>query len=342
MSNLQFLLLVGLLGIPGGAGAGDHDCVPYEPTSDGGDLSSSWSEPNERDHHQFTVPDDAGGGYVTVTLTALHGDVVPWMNSDVSPPEGAAITSGAAEAGAQTITDVFEVAAGVTYDLEVLPWINAQPEEYPVDYTQTWAFTSRVDCYEPNDASPNDWPEPVGAARSIPIDTAIEATSIVGHAPAGIAGDRLFDWYEFTLAAPASVRVGTLAVPDDVQVGLRLFSAAGAVVGSTSVPALGETTASDPIALGAGTFYLEFFPSQRGVDAVRTTAGASIPSHFTSSYRLGVAMAKKLSCLDAIFCDGFESGDATLWSASEGDLAASGPTLVTGTPPSGRLRRPMR
>jgi hypothetical protein len=108
------------------------------------------------------------------------------------------------------------------------------------------------------------------------------------------------------------------------------------------VPALGETTASDPIALGAGTFYLEFFPSQRGADAVRTTAGASIPSHFTSSYRLGVAVAEKLSCLDAIFCNGFESGDVTLWSASQGDLATAGSTLVTGTPPSGRLHRPRR
>lgn len=342
MPSLRTLLLVGLLSIPGGAEAGDDGCVPYEPTSDGGDLSSSWSEPNERDHHQFTVPADAGGGYVTVTLTAQHGDVVPWMNSDVFPPEGAAITSGSAGTGEQTITDVFEVASGVTYDLEVLPFFNAPPGDHPVDYTLSWSFTSRVDCYEPNDASPNDWPEPVTAARSIPIDTAIEATSIVGHAPAGIAGDRLFDWYEFTLAAPASVRIGTLAVPDDVRVGLRLFSAAGAVVGSAPAPALGETTASAPIALGAGSYYLEFFPSDRGDSAVRTSAGESIPAHFTSFYRLGVAVEQKLSCLGAIFCDGFESGDVTAWSSNQGGLVARGRTLVTGTAPSDRLRRPMR
>jgi hypothetical protein len=116
---------------------------------------------------------------------------------------------------------------------------RSTPGVFPIDYSLDWVFTSKVDCYEPNDASANDWPDPVAVAKAIPLDRVIKASSIAGYVTNSINSPRLWDWYKFTIDEPLKVVIGTIQIPDDVQVLLRLFSEAGGVILDTGNPAPG-------------------------------------------------------------------------------------------------------
>jgi len=285
-----------------------HDCVPYEPTEAGGSFDSNWAAGGERDQWQFTVPDDPGGGYVTVTLTTEHPDVVTALDITTHPISGGIILGGIAGNPGPKIIAVYEAAAGQAYNLSAYQGVAAPPGDHPVDYSLDWVFTSKVDCYEPNNAEQFNWPEVLTAAKAIPLDLAVTATSIVGYDQTGIRGARLFDWYKFTLNEPTKIIFGTFQVPKDVKVGLRLFNQAGGFVLDAPKPEeVGGTTRSVKTELPAGTYYLEFFPEERGVAAVRPLDGIDIPDHFDMPYIFGVADKIPWGCLGAILCDGFET-----------------------------------
>jgi hypothetical protein len=70
---------------------------------------------------------------------------------------------------------------------------------------------------------------------------------------------------------------------------------------------VGGTTRSDKTELAAGTYYLEFFPDDRGVASVRPLDGEEIPDHFNTPCLFGIADKIPWNCLGAILCDGFET-----------------------------------
>jgi len=296
-----------------------HDCTPYVPTAAGGNFDGEWSTPNEFDDWQFTVPADPGGGYATVTLTTT-APTIPALSIDNFPDTGGGtISTGSAVATAdeQRIIDVFEVAAGESYNIRVNQYTAPPPAAHPVQYHIEWVYTGKADCYEPNDAQ-NIWPDPVAAARAIPLDEAIEAYGIAGYLDYFIgAGDaNTYDWYSFNLAQPQTITIGTLVMPSDQGTGLRLFDQDGSQRLSTpaGLPP-GETAHMGPELLEAGEWYIEVHPNPRGLAEVRPLAGEAVPAHFDDPYWMIVATTYSPSCgIAFIFCDTFESGDTSLWS----------------------------
>ena len=53
------------------------------------------------------------------------------------------------------VTTRFEAAPGESYTLTAAQFGGLRPDEYPVDYTMTWTFASKMDCYEPNNDHPD-------------------------------------------------------------------------------------------------------------------------------------------------------------------------------------------
>lgn len=265
-----------------------HDCSPYAATEAYGDLSSAWTKQNQKNHRLFTVPNEPGGGYVTVTLIAHHPDVTPAMSLRVASKTGQVINGGGAGRGNQTITDVFEAAGGETYFVEVVPAWNAPIEDHPVSYSLSWKYVSLVDCYEPNDAEQKRWETVLPVAKAIPLNQVIEASDIVGYGKTSMNTARRFDWYKFTLNEPRTITIRTLQVADDAQAGLRLFNEQGRYVTDAPKPAIGATTESKPKLLEAGTYYLEWIPAKRGKSVARTSNGVEFPNHFVRPYRIVV------------------------------------------------------
>jgi len=297
----------------------EHDCVPYQPTQAGGSFDDTWSDPGDHDEYSFTVPDDPAGGYVTVEFST-PAPVRPWLNLTVEQGGAAISSGGTTDANPHEITVVFEVAASQTYWLEVFEFLPAPIDDHPWPYQLSWSFTSRPDCYEPNNGTPNSWPAPEATARAIPLELVIEATSIAGHLEAGIAGGDAhnFDWYKFTLPSPTEISMGTLRVPSDQRIKLTLRDGTGLAKMATGNPDLGGLVQAGPTLLQAGTYYLEVYPFVRGLGYVRPSLGESIPSHFDQPYQLVVTAGPlDVECgFQPLFCDRFESGDTSFWSVT--------------------------
>lgn len=312
LSILLSFALVTLL-IPAQAGA-QHDCVPYEPSTAQGSFDDTWSEPGEQDIYQFTVPDDPGGGIVTVTFSTIAPSS-PWLAVLVPGVPGSISAGSTTPAGEQSITVVFEAAPNQTYQIEATEFWSAPPEDHPVSYQLSWAFSGREDCYEPNDGR-FIWPDPQSTAKAIPLETVVEAFSLAGHIDnsVGTTDDNNYDWYDFTLPSPMEIWIGTLQVPSDQRMKLRVFNEAESVVIATSNPDLGGTIQAGPTLLPAGSYYLEAAPFERGSSAARPTSGEEIPDHFNTPYRLVVTAEPLQACgFQALFCDDFETGDTDLW-----------------------------
>jgi hypothetical protein len=294
-----------------------HDCIPYQPSDAGGDFDNDWSDPNDIDEYQFTVPNDPAGGYVTVEFRTA-APVRPWLNLTAEQGDAAISGGGTTDSNPHEISVVFEVAAGETYWLEVYEFVPAPINDHPWAYELSWTFTSRVDCYEPNNGTPASWPDPISTARAIPLEQVIVATSIAGHIdytiPAGSAHN--FDWYEVTLSSPTEISIGTLHVPSDQKIKLTMRDSSNSAVMGTGNPELGGLIQAGPTLLSAGTYYLEVYPFDRGLSDVRPSRGEPIPSHFDQPYHLVVtAQPLDVECgFMPLFCDGFESGDALEWS----------------------------
>ena len=290
---------------------GDDDCQPYMPTESNDGQSGSWTVPNDRNEHRFSTPGDPGGGYATVTLST-NAPAIPWLTLTNASDGGGAISAGGAAgtSNEQEVKVVFEVAPGQTYKQEVLEQFNAPLEEHPWDYSVAWSYTSKVDCYEPNNAVANSWPDPVDEAKAIPIGKVIEAYSIAGYLLNGIgSGPHTYDWYKFTLTNTETISVELLEVPDDQAPTLRLFSETGAVTLQAGTAVLGQTVTMGPALVAPGTWYIESHWFFRGSGVAHPHLGEEIPDHFDTPYRLVVKMGED----DQSFWDSFETGDRSQW-----------------------------
>ena len=196
-----------------------HDCVDYQPSMAGAVVNNDWQEPFEVDQYQIDVPSDPGGGYIIASFSS-QAPSQPGMR--IIPPSGLGVVAQQAPTqpnspSPQTIEVAFEVDASTTFMVELYESTVAPQAAHPIEYSWSWSFVSKVDCYEPNDGDPNSWPDPVPDAREIPLLDIHEGFGLAGHLDFAIswADAHNYDWYKFTLAAPTSVWAATVQVPID-------------------------------------------------------------------------------------------------------------------------------
>jgi hypothetical protein len=271
-----------------------HDCVPYQATPAGQVINSTWEALFERDNYQFTVPADRGGGYViakmeTTAPSRPHMRIVP-PSSQASQGVVAQVAPSFPGPSPYTLEVAFEVAAGATYYVEIFD--DGAASSFPAPYTWSWTFFSRVDCYEPNDGGPSNWPTPIATSKTVPLNQVPEAYSLAGHLDYAISAidANNFDWYDFTLANPTEIWLATLAVPLDQSIRIRLYDSGGSQL-VDQVPPIGRTGLIGPTLLQPGTYYLDLHPEVRGDGNVTLSEGQSLPDHFNRPYQFIVATA---------------------------------------------------
>ncbi len=266
-------------------GEAQSDCVPYEPTEAGQVIQGTWNAAFERDTYSFTVPSDPGGGYV---IARVGSDAPSRPQMRIIPPSGQGVVAQSAPSfpgpSPQTLEVAFEVAPDTTFTVEIAE--DAVSSSFPVSYTWSWTFVSRVDCFGSNNGLPSDWPGPTAASKTIPLDEVQEAYSLAGHQTFVISGSepQNFDWYDFTLEEAAEVWLETLVVPSDQSIRIRLYDSDGNVV-ADEVPPVGETGVAGPTLLQPGTYYLDLHPDVRGEGNVTLSEGGSLPDHFDRPYQ---------------------------------------------------------
>jgi uncharacterized protein (TIGR03437 family) len=268
-----------------------HECVPYEPTEAGEVIDSTWGAQFEKDNYEFTVPADPGGGYVIARIETTAPSS-PSMR--IIPPSGLGVVAQAGPSlpgpSPQVLEVAFEVDAETTFQVEIFEAAVSSPGAFPVPYKWSWTFVSRVDCYEPNDGIPFDWPGPAATSKTVPIDQIQEAYSLAGYLDFGIAAfdAHNFDWYDFTLTDPTEVWLATLTTPLDQSIRVRLFGNDGLTI-VDQVPETGETGLIGPTMLQPGTYYLDLHSEIRGESSVTLSEGGTIPDHFDRPYHFIVS-----------------------------------------------------
>lgn len=266
-----------------------NDCEPYTPTPASGTVNGTWDVANERDRYTnlITIPSDPGGGYVKVTLSQGDGDLIPALFVDNDLDAGGTIIGGSA---AQTNDEssriaYFSVYPGSSYSVEVFPFFNAV--NYPVDYTVSWEFYSRVDCFEKNDTQ--------SQAKKILFDETIEAYAIAGYEDYFIASgdDKTYDWYKVELKEAGVIETEVLDMPSDMRITMRLFNASASNVpinfqwlgAQTNLNRgrLSKITSSS--ILNPGTYYIELHADF--VESRRSNSDLEpIPEHFNKTYKI--------------------------------------------------------
>ncbi len=269
-----------------------HDCFPYEPTEAGQVINETWAVQFERDNYEFTVPADPGGGYV-IAFAETTAPSRPHMR--IIPPSGLGVVAQVAPTfpdglSYQKLEVAFEVDAGTTFTVELFEDAVSSPGAFPVPYKWGWTFVSKVDCYEANDGSPGNWPEPIAGSKTIPLDQVLEAYSLAGHQTFAIsAGDEQnFEWYDFTLDHPTEVWLATLTTPLDQSIRVRLFGDDGLTI-VDQVPQVGQTGLIGPTLLQPGTYYFDLHSEVRGDSYTVLSEGGTIPDHFERPYNFIVS-----------------------------------------------------
>lgn len=268
------------------------DCTPYttsEPTVMM--QSGTWSEANEDDLYESLIQipaDDLGGGYVFLKVTQGDQDLRPTLIITSSTPSGGAIVSGSSNnTNNELIREAnFEVYPGMEYNVLVSPFFNAA--EYPVDYTISWAFFSRMDCFEPN----NTFSE----AKEILLDRSYEAYAIAGYIDNFVQGndENTYDFYKVDITEAGQYEFELSAVPENMRLNSRWFNASGISISSTTTylgsetdlnkgrPSINTTNA----VIDPGTYIIEIHPSF--YSTVAEYDNVDLPNHFNDPYTFEV------------------------------------------------------
>ena len=271
-----------------------HECVAYEPSAAGGDLRGSWTASGSAGDvtRDITVPSDAGGGYVTVRLQSAEG-IRPLLGVQVLPLVSGSIFTEATDPvlnpDPTLLEMVFEVAPGRQYQLLLRAASAVSGITFPQGYTASWTFTSRVDCYEPNDT--------LATAKAIPMENPIQATFIAGYRDSNsipALSEPTLDFYRFELHAPTAVRITLSDVAATVRPRLTLYTDAGTTIGTGALaPAAGENAVYDSAgALAAGWYRVrvdtQLSPSSFSREAHTSRSNEDVPPHFLLDYTLVV------------------------------------------------------
>lgn len=274
-----------------------HECVMYEPTPTiPADISGQWEVPDEAGQvvKVITVPDDAGGGYVTVRLRStptmrpqLFASVLPAASGGINL-SGQTATDPAINPDPTLVEAVFEVAPSRSYQL-ILRGLNAAgvSATLPQNFTASWSFISRVDCYEPNDT--------LETATAIPLEHPIQASFIAGFRDSNSivsASEPTLDVYRFELHAPSAVRITLSDVADEVRPRLIVYDEDGSAVGSSALaPAAGEDAVYESAGALPSGWYRVRIDTDMGAgrrSSLISNTDTGIPPHFLQDYTLVV------------------------------------------------------
>lgn len=265
-----------------------NDCVEYSPSEASNVINGRWLEANEVDDYvgAIVIPADAGGGYVKVLLSQSDPDLKPALFVDNDLDAGGTIIGGSSVQTNDTQSRVahFAVHPGQSYSIRAYPFFNALA--YPVDYTLSWEFFSRVDCFEPNDVK--------AEAKKILLDETIEAYAIAGHIDysVGSLDENTYDWYKVRLDSPTQLVAEITDMPNDMRIALRLFTEDNIV--SYDFEWLGAETDSNrgrlskitsTSVLDSGTYYIEMH-SDFVLSRIQNSDLETIPEHFDKKYKL--------------------------------------------------------
>ena len=264
-----------------------HECFPYMPNDESNSATGAWAVPNEQDDflNLLVTPSDPGGGYWEVSL-ATAAPAIPWLIIDNDISSGGAISSGSAAGSSneQVRKASFLGYPGESYSLQVDPFFEGIIDQYPWEYNINYNFTSKEDCYEPNDV--------LADAKAIPKDFEIEAFAIGGYRDYFVTAgaEQTFDWYKITVDTPSKVRVQLTQSPSDIRIDLRLFASETTAVSiSTNVTSGGQFDNGRLIyiesnaELEAGTYYIEVHPSNATRSIVNDEPK---PDHWDTMYKL--------------------------------------------------------
>ncbi|MFO8150327.1 MAG: hypothetical protein R6T93_08520, partial [Trueperaceae bacterium] len=219
----------------------------------------------------------------------LFAEVVPEASSSIVL-SGQTTTDPAINPDPTLVEAVFEVAPSRSYQL-TLRGLNAAGASitYPQAFTASWSFTSRVDCYEPNDT--------IETAKAIPMENPISATFIAGFRDSNsipATSAPTLDFYRFELHAPSAVRITLSDVADEVRPRLVVYDEGGGQVGSGALaPAAGENAVYESAgALPAGWYRVRvdvgLSPSDFRRSSLTSNTDTEIPPHFLQDYTLVV------------------------------------------------------
>ncbi len=255
-------------------GAGFVHCEPEAETPLSGDAMGLFSAANEDDETSTMPLSTPAGGYVTATFAPglARGSVFAFGS-------GTADVFNTVEQDYEEAVDIaFLAAPGTSYRLEGRQQGNANPNEYPFDWSISWSAVPIPDCWEPNNS--------MADASEIALGHVIS-----GYINAGqTSGDEVppaewLDFYQLEVEAAGTLTVDMMQVPGDGLVRVRVLDDAGEQVGTIEHPNEETEPFADVVELdGPGTYFIEvnpfLLPTQRVAD---DTAGGT-PSSWTTPY----------------------------------------------------------
>ncbi|TXL15439.1 hypothetical protein BMR05_03755 [Methylococcaceae bacterium HT4] len=261
----------------------------YSPTTVGETIDNSLQDGDDKDLYTITSPCDAGGGYMTVSVTFYDPDATPGLiiMGANAPEDGSTILAGSSSGTdhPQTHTVLFEAAASQSYKVEVNRFFGAKT--YPLNYTLTWSFTSNVDCYEPNNT--------VGTASKISLDDTIEAYVLAGYVDNTnyiySGAERTDDWYQITLDKESNLTFELLQTPSNFRMNMELWHEDHSIL--TLAAATAETDGA-LINLNMGTYQpgnyflkLEQFNTYED-EKVAGFPEKPVPDHYNTPYKFRI------------------------------------------------------
>ena len=268
--------------------ANNAACYPVNNT--GATITGTLADGDDEKHLTITAPSDSGGGYMTVSVTFDDAEgSVPGL---VVTPVNASWSVFAGSSNQQTNTGLFEAAANQSYKVSVNRWTSDDFTKYPLNYKLSWSFSSKVDCYEPNNTQEQ--------AAKISLDSTIEAFFIAGVMDDDyvVYEEGYFDWYEITLDKPTNLTFDLLQTPADLRMVVEVYDEPGHKVwfGGSNATSFSTADAGSDGALmkanlgiyPAGTYYVRV-DSYTGLEyKVEHYPQKSIPDHFDTPYKFRI------------------------------------------------------
>lgn len=206
----------------------NHDCTPYDPAAFDGVFQNNWSEINEVDAFSImSVPgDDYGGGLVNVAVTT-NSPVTPCLNLFAGNQLSTGLATGSNDTNTRTYRFIGH--PGSSFSGEATDCDNAPSDQYPWDYTISYAYSGIMDCYEPNDIYQD--------AKAIPKNENISAYGVAGFidGATGIYEPQTYDWYKITITESKKIRATLNTCPSDIHMHFRFFTIDNGNLSNTSV-----------------------------------------------------------------------------------------------------------
>ncbi len=221
------------------------------------------------DFYEFTAPDDASGGYVTVNFTNVGAVAGPEAEIFAAADNGEIASKYEVDKG-KSLTVWTTVAPAAKYRFTIKPFAGSSA---PMSYDVKLNYTKLPDAFEPNNRKED--------AKAITVGTAIQASVAGVSANSTLAAGDVEDWYKVTVAAgTATIKMSN--VPADYLCQMEVFDASGTSIDSKYNTTEGANCQLDLVSLVGGEIKIKLDkfagkPAQGGGG----TPGPSITSQYT-------------------------------------------------------------